>query len=250
MTRLHKLLANAGLGSRRAIESWIKAGQIQVNGKCAHIGQEVSLHDKIQINGKLIDLEDLSPEQPRFLIYNKPEGEICSTVSEEGKKSVFDSLPPLSQGRWVMVGRLDVNTSGLLLFTNNGELAHQLMHPSFQVERQYAVRVLGHITQNTLLTLKKGVEIQEGMSRFKEVVAMNSSSGANQWYTVTLAQGKYREVRQLWEAVGCTVSRLIRIKYGSVVLPRELKKGKWQELSLGRVQELVASFKAKKAIPA
>ncbi|MBN9288733.1 MAG: hypothetical protein BGO43_08550 [Gammaproteobacteria bacterium 39-13] len=249
MTRLHKLLANAGVGSRRTIESWIRAGKIQVNGKCAQIGQEVTIHDRVHVDGKLIDLEHVSPQQPRFLIYNKPEGEICSTVSEEGKSSVFDSLPPLDQGRWVMVGRLDVNTSGLLLFTNNGELAHQLMHPSFQVERQYAVRVLGQVTSQTLLSLKKGVELQDGeMSRFKDVVPRNSSTGANQWFNVTLSQGKYREVRQLWEAVGCTVSRLIRIKYGSISLPRELKKGKWQELPLGRVEELVASFKAKKLV--
>lgn len=251
MTRLHKLLANAGVGSRRTIESWIKAGKIQVNGKCAHIGQEVNACDRIHIEGKLIDLENVTPQQPRILIYNKPEGEICSTVSEEGKKSVFDSLPPLAQGRWVMVGRLDVNTSGLLLFTNNGELAHQLMHPRFQIERQYAVRVLGQVTSNTLLNLKNGVKMPDGeISRFREVVPHNTNTGANQWFTVTLSQGKYREVRQLWETVGCTVSRLIRIKYGSITLPRELKKGKWQELPLGRVQELITSFKHKNLISA
>lgn len=244
--RLHKLLANVGIGSRRTIESWIKEGRIQVNGVPAKIGQLVTLHDKVLIEGKAVNFEEITDQVPRILVYNKPEGEICSHSTLEGKKSVFDSLPTLEQGRWVMVGRLDVNTSGLLLFTNHGELAHCLMHPRFKIDRQYAVRVLGTVNEATIARLKKGVELPEGLCRFKEIVPRNTSFGANQWYTVTLGQGKYREVRQLWESQDCTVSRLIRIKYGSIPLPKELKKGKWQELPLGRVQELMSTFKLNK----
>lgn len=239
MMRLHKLLANAGLGSRRTIESWIKAGKIEVNGKCAIIGQQVNLKDKVKVDGKLISFEDTQVEAPRVIMYNKPEGEICSTVTEEGKKTVFDSLPSLEVGRWVMVGRLDVNTSGLLLFTNNGELAHRLMHPSFEVNRQYAVRVIGEVTQDSLFKMRNGVPLSTGMSRFKDITSRPSGDGANQWFNVSLSQGKYREVRELFASQGCTVSRLIRIKYGPVSLPRELKKGRWQELEGTKVQELL-----------
>jgi 23S rRNA pseudouridine2605 synthase len=248
---LHKLLANAGLGSRRTIESWIKAGKVQVNGKLAQIGQQVSFQDKVQVDGKVIHFEDTTQDAPRVLMYNKPEGEICSSFSEDGKPSVFDNLPPLEGARWVMVGRLDVNTSGLLLFTNQGELAHCLMHPRFEVVRQYAVRVLGKVTDEMLHTLRKGVELETGLSRFKEILPRTSSDSANQWFTVTLAQGKYREVRELFASQGCTVSRLIRIKYGHINLPRDLRKGKWQELPQGKVQELIAaSLKTKNLISA
>jgi 23S rRNA pseudouridine2605 synthase len=241
VTRLHKLLANTGLGSRRTIESWIKEGRIHVNGKPAHVGQQVSSSDKIQVNGKAVQLED-EPAKTQVLIYNKPEDEICSRSSIDGKKSVFDNLPPLSEGRWVMVGRLDVNTSGLLLFTNAGDLAHRLMHPSFQVNRQYLVRVIGEVTDGMLYNMRKGVELSTGLSRFKDISQRASSDGANQWFTVTLSQGKYREVRELFASQGCTVSRLIRIKYGNISLPRDLKKGKWQHLSDDRVQNLVDSL--------
>ncbi len=237
--RLHKLLANAGIGSRRTIESWIKDGKIEVNGKCAVIGQQVTMQDKVKVDGRLITFENTEAEATRVIIYNKPEGEICSRVTEEFKSSVFDNLPPLDVGRWVMVGRLDVNTSGLLLFTNNGELAHRLMHPSFEVNRQYAVRVIGDVTQDSLFKMRNGVMLSTGMSRFKDIMARPAGDGANQWYNVSLAQGKYREVRELFASQGCTVSRLIRIKYGTVSLPRELKKGKWQELPETKVQELL-----------
>jgi len=238
--RLHKVLAHEGLGSRRTIENWIREGRILVNGQNAHIGQSINDDDKIIVNGQFVKLEKAKTGIPRVLIYHKPEGEICSRVSEENKKTVFDNLPCLEIGRWVMVGRLDVNTSGLLLFTDQGELAHQLMHPRFNIKRQYAVRVIGNVTENILAKLKKGVRLPQGLCQFKEVVAKNSSSSAsaNQWYTVTLTEGKYREVRELWASQGCMVSRLIRIKYGNVSLPRDLRQGHYRELSQEEVLSL------------
>lgn len=238
--RLHKLLASKGLGSRRAIEEWIKLGRVQVNNKVAVIGQQVTLKDKIKIDGKAIDTAPLAKAHPRVLLYHKPEGEICSRSSEEGKKTVFDNLPKLEQERWVMVGRLDVNTSGLLLFTNEGELAHQLMHPRFDVIREYAVRVLGTVTQESLNNMRKGVELESGLSRFKQIIPHATKDGANQWFTVSLTQGKYREVRELFASQGYTVSRLIRTKYGSISLPRHLRKGHYSELPTDNVQSLLS----------
>lgn len=239
MMRLHKLLASQGIGSRRAIESWIKLGKIEVNGKVAHIGQQVCAKDKIKVAGKLIEIEKSLNELPRVLLYHKPEGEICSRVKEAGTASVFDHLPVLKHERWVMVGRLDVNTSGLLLFTNNGELAHQLMHPRFEVTREYAVRVLGKVTAESLANMRKGVELSTGMSRFKQIIPHQEKEGANQWFTVTLSQGKYREVRELFASQGFTVSRLIRTKYGPISLPQNLRKGKFVELSEDKVKALL-----------
>lgn len=239
MMRLHKLLASKGLGSRRAIESWIKMGKVHVNGKVAIIGQQVSSKDNIKVDGKSLQFDQIESQVPRVLLYHKPEGEICSRVSEEGKKSVFDSLPPLNQERWVMVGRLDVNTSGLLLFTNNGELAHHLMHPRFEIIREYAVRVLGKVTEESLKNMRKGVELPTGLSRFKQITPHVASDSANQWFTVSLSQGKYREVRELFASQGYTVSRLIRTKYGTTTLPRDLRKGKFVELSPEKVRAML-----------
>lgn len=236
--RVQKLLAQMGIGSRRAIENWIKEGKIQINNKVATLGQMVTLQDKIRINNQPLVLTPLT-QKTRVLIYHKPEGEICSQSTEDGKPSVFTNLPKLNEGKWVMVGRLDVNTSGLLLFTNNGELAHRLMHPRFQVERQYAVRVLGNVSEAMLNRLKKGVMLEQGKSYFKEITHQGGE-GANQWYHVTLTQGKYREVRQLWASQGCMVSRLIRIKYGNISLPRDLKKGQHRELPPSQVEKLLS----------
>lgn len=241
--RLHKLLANAGVGSRRAIEAWIKEGKIQVNGVPALVGQSITLKDRVLVNGKSINLNDYDQEATRVLIYHKAEGEICSNQSLEGKKSVFASLPRLNKGKWVMVGRLDVNTSGLLLFTNQGELAHRLMHPSYQIERQYAVRVLGKVTEEMIARLKEGVDIDNEIFRFKEINLGQSGGGANQWYTVVLEEGKYREIRRLWASQDCIVSRLIRVKYGNVALPRDLRRGQARELTPGRVQELLSTVR-------
>lgn len=238
--RLHKRLANAGLGSRRTIEKWISEGKIKVDGKVATLGQLVSNRSRIHVNDKLVSLEERAPQEVRMLMYHKPEGEICSNYSEEGKPTVFDSLPPLKQGKWVMVGRLDVNTSGLLLFTNDGNIANRLMHPRYQVEREYAVRVLGNVTETVLSRLKRGVKLEEGLASFKSIKPHAKSDGSNQWYDVILTEGRYREVRRLWESQGCIVSRLIRIRYGALQLPRFLKKGTWEELPEERIHALIA----------
>jgi 23S rRNA pseudouridine2605 synthase len=239
--RVQKLLANAGFASRRAIEEWIKEGKIQINGKVATLGQSVSSKDFIHVNGRRVDLTKYLEEPTRVILYHKPEGEIC-TREAGAKNSVFCNLPPLKQGKWVSVGRLDVNTAGLLLFTNNGNLAHRLMHPSFEIERQYAVRVLGKVTDQTLDQLKEGVMLEEGICAFKSITRLEEGSGVNQWFIVSLMEGKYREVRRLWATQNCVVSRLIRIKYGTVELPRRLRKGKWQELPIEEIKKLAPNF--------
>ncbi len=236
--RIQKFLANYGLGSRRQVEEWVSLGQISVNEKKAILGQKVSVEDKIRFNGKMLRFDVVPESTTRVLLYHKPEGQICSRVSVEGKESVFTHLPPLKNSRWVMVGRLDVNTSGLLLFTNSGELAHRLMHPSFGLERQYLARVVGRVNEKTLAQLTKGVKLEQGFCRFHSVTPAPSKSGINQWYNCSLKEGKYREVRQLWASQDCQVSRLIRIQYGPIALPRNLYKGRWQELSPSEVGSL------------
>jgi 23S rRNA pseudouridine2605 synthase len=239
--RIQKFLANYGIGSRRQVEEWVSLGEISVNEKPATLGQKVSVEDKIRFRGKLLRFDIVPESETRVLLYHKPEGQICSRVSLEGKETVFTSLPPLKNGRWVMVGRLDVNTSGLLLFTNSGELAHRLMHPSFGLERQYLARVIGRVNENTLAQLTKGVKLEEGFCRFHSVTPTHSKSGINQWYHCTLKEGKYREVRQLWASQDCQVSRLIRIQYGPIALPRDLYKGRWQELPQDQVSALASN---------
>lgn len=230
--RLHKRLANAGIGSRRLIEQWIHAGRIKVDGQVAVVGQKVSFDSEIAVDDRVIAVSQKAPTTTRVILYHKSEGELCSTVAMPGQRTVFDHLPLLHRGKWIMVGRLDLNTSGLLLFTNDGQLAHRLMHPRFNVEREYAVRVLGHVDDAMLHRLKTGVRLDEGIARFKNIVPHGPSKGrSNEWFDVVLTEGRYREVRRLWESQGCVVSRLIRIRYGSVVLPRYLKKGQWEELA-------------------
>ena len=241
--RIHKALADAGLGSRRTIENWIKEGKIQVNGRPAILGQSLNNGDKVLFEGKAVNISSMVPESIRILMYNKPEGEICSRSTADGKPTVFESLPPLEQGRWVMVGRLDLNTSGLLLFTNDGDLAHTLMHPSFNMHRHYAARVLGDVTEGVIKKLKKGVRLPIGMCRVVDILPMHSKGGDNQWYKVILSEGKYREVRQLFASQSCLVSRLIRIKYGPIELPSDLRKGSWQELSPEKVDSLLSMSK-------
>lgn len=240
--RIQKFLANLGVGSRRQIEEWVTLGQISVNEKKAVLGQRVSLQDKIRFKGKLLHLDKIEEKTTRILLYHKPEGQICSRVSEEGKESVFMHLPALKGERWVMVGRLDVNTSGLLLFTNAGELAHRLMHPRFGLERQYLARVMGKVTDKTLEALKKGIKLEQGFCRFHEVTKTASKNGLNQWYQCSLKEGRYREVRQLWEHFDCKVSRLIRIQYGPFTLPRNLYKGSFQELPQSDIKKILESF--------
>jgi 23S rRNA pseudouridine2605 synthase len=232
--KLQKVLAQAGVGSRRDIEEMIAEGKIEVNGEVAHIGQRISFGDRVFVNGKPIKVR-ISPPAPRILAYHKPVGEVVTFNDPEGRPTVFRHLPRLQQGKWQSVGRLDLNTEGLLLFTNSGELANQLMHPRFGVEREYAVRVLGSLGDEQRKRLLEGVEIEGQKAGFKSIVD-GGGEGVNRWYRVIITEGRNREVRKLFEAVGLAVSRLIRIRYGTVVLPRGLRRGVWVELSEGDVR--------------
>lgn len=227
--RVQKVLAELGLGSRRKIEGWIRDGFITINGEVATLGSKVSLKDKVTVQGKLIPLKNVRAIEDRVIMYHKPAGEVCSKESTEKNTSVFENLPVLKEGRWVMVGRLDVNTTGLLLFTTNGELAKRLMHPSFEVEREYAVRVFGKVTEAILNKLKTGVRLEDGFAKFDELKDAGGE-GINHWYHVVLKEGRNREVRRLWESQGVKVSRLTRIRFGNITLLRELRRGRWAEV--------------------
>jgi 23S rRNA pseudouridine2605 synthase len=228
--RLQKALADAGLGSRREIEGWIREGRVRVNGQVAKLGDRVSPEDRIRVDGKDIDRRRGRGVQLRVIAYNKPEGEVVTRSDPDGRPTVFRRLPRLTAGRWIAVGRLDINTSGLLLLTNQGELANRLMHPSREVEREYAVRILGETAPETLRRLTEGIELEDGPARFDRV-SDAGGAGANHWYQAVLREGRNREVRRLWEAAGCRVSRLIRIRYGSVTLGPRLFAGHWRELT-------------------
>ncbi len=232
--KLQKVLAQAGIGSRRDIEDMIAEGKISVNGEVAHIGQRISFGDRVAVNGKPIKVR-IQPPTPRIIAYHKPAGEVVTHNDPEGRPTVFRRLPKLHQGKWQSVGRLDLNTEGLLLFTNSGELANQLMHPRFGVEREYAVRVLGTLNEEQRARLLAGVEIEGQSASFKSIED-GGGEGVNHWYRVIITEGRNREVRKLFDAVGLTVSRLIRIRYGTVVLPRGLKRGVWVELEDGDVR--------------
>ncbi len=232
--KLQKVLAQAGIGSRRDIEDMIAEGKISVNGEVAHIGQRISFGDRVAVNGKPIKVR-IQPPAPRIIAYHKPAGEVVTHNDPEGRPTVFRRLPKLHQGKWQSVGRLDLNTEGLLLFTNSGELANQLMHPRFGVEREYAVRVLGTLNEEQRAKLLSGVEIEGQSASFKSIED-GGGEGVNHWYRVIITEGRNREVRKLFDAVGLTVSRLIRIRYGTVVLPRGLKRGVWVELEDGDVR--------------
>lgn len=226
--KLQKVLAQAGIGSRRDIEEWIAEGKIEVNGEVAHVGQRISFGDRVRVNGKDVRVR-ISPPTPRILAYHKPTGEVSTFNDPEGRPTVFRSLPRVQGQKWQSVGRLDINTEGLLLFTNSGELANQLMHPRFGVEREYAARVLGSLSDDQRARLLEGVSVDGQTASFKSIED-GGGEGANRWYRVVITEGRNREVRKLFEAVGMVVSRLIRIRYGTVVLPRGLKRGVWVEL--------------------
>lgn len=226
--RLQKVLAQAGVASRREIEEWVVAGRILVNGLPAALGQKIGPGDRVKVNGKLIPLR-FTQRSPRVLIYHKPEGEIVSRDDPEGRPTVFERLPVLRKGRWLAVGRLDFNTSGLLLFTNDGDLANKLMHPRYELEREYAVRTLGELTEEHVKSLTEGIQLEDGLAKFG-LVRDEGGEGANHWYRVTIAEGRNREVRRMFEAIGLTVSRLMRVRYGSVELPARLKRGMWMEM--------------------
>jgi 23S rRNA pseudouridine2605 synthase len=225
--KLQKVLARAGYGSRREMERWITAGRIAVEGKIATLGDRVDSQARIEVDGK--EVEAAGKQTTRVLLYHKPPGEVCSRKDPKGRKTVFDRLPKLSTGRWISIGRLDYNTSGLLLFTTDGELANVLMHPSSNIEREYMVRVRGEVSEETLNTLKKGVQLEDGMARFTDIQD-GGGEGSNHWYYVVIMEGRTREVRRLWESQECEVSRLKRTRYGSVFIPSQVKQGMWIEL--------------------
>ncbi len=226
--RLQKVLAQAGVASRREIEEWVVAGRISVNGLPASLGQKIGPGDRVKVNGKLVPLR-FTQRSPRVLIYHKPEGEIVSRDDPEGRPTVFERLPILRKGRWLAVGRLDFNTSGLLLLTNDGDLANKLMHPRYELEREYAVRILGELTEEQVKSLTDGIQLEDGPAKFN-LLRDEGGEGANHWYRVTISEGRNREVRRMFEAVGLTVSRLMRVRYGSVELPARLKRGMWMEM--------------------
>ncbi len=241
--RVQKALARMGYGSRREIERLIGEEKIRINGQLAKIGDHVKAGDKVNI-GKRRAVITSDVNRIRVLLYNKPEGEICTQKDEAGRKTVFDSIGHLKEGRWISVGRLDINSSGLLLFTNYGDLANHLMHPSSEIEREYAVRVNGEVTKDIIDNLLKGVELEDGLSKFQQIIDVGGQ-GANHWYHVILKEGKNREVRRLWQSQDMRVSRLTRVRYGNLVLPRDLKVGKKVELSLDEIKTLFADIKLK-----
>jgi 23S rRNA pseudouridine2605 synthase len=237
--KLHKVLAEAGLGSRRDMEELIIAGRVSVNGEPAHIGQRILPTDAVRINGKLIQRK-VSNKPPRVLVYHKPAGEIVSHDDPEGRPSVFDRLPTMKTGKWLAVGRLDFNTEGLLLFTTSGDLANRLMHPRYNIEREYAVRTLGELEEGMRQKLLAGVPLDDGLAAFSKIQD-GGGEGVNRWYRVVIGEGRNREVRRMFEAVGLTVSRLIRTRYGLMTLPGSLKRGRWEELEENEVRGLMAA---------
>jgi 23S rRNA pseudouridine2605 synthase len=232
--KLQKVLARTGKGSRREIEALISQGRVSVNGKTAFLGDRVDGSEQIRIDGHPVKLTAQAEDICRILMYNKPEGEMCTRKDPEGRATVFDRLPPLESGRWVAVGRLDINTSGMLLFTTDGELANRLMHPSQKVEREYAVRVFGEIDEAMLQRLRAGVKLEDGPARFQKIT-YRGGEGRNHWFHVVLSEGRNREVRRLWESQEVQVSRLIRVRYGDMEMKRQLPLGGWTELGLKEV---------------
>jgi 23S rRNA pseudouridine2605 synthase len=225
--KIHKVLAQAGLGSRREMEELIRAGKVKVNGALAQVGMRVQAGDVIRVGRRQVTVRDDSKLQ-RIILYHKPEGEIVSHDDPQGRPSVFDKLPPMRRGKWLAIGRLDYNTSGLLIFTTSGELANRLMHPRYEVEREYAVRVIGKLTEEKIRQLTRGVRLEDGMARF-EVLEERGGRGLNNWYRVVLREGRNRIVRRMFDAVGYKVSRLMRVRFGIVSLPFGLRRGGWRE---------------------
>ena len=236
--RIQKLIANAGYGSRRWAERLIEQGRISINNQEAKLGDKAVIADKVTIDGRLIDLGRYSEEETKVLILNKQAGVICSNKHEEGRQSVFEYLP--ENTRWVMVGRLDLNTSGLLLFTNNGDLANKLMHPSSEIDREYAVRVLGKVEEEHIKKLTNGIELEDGFAKFHRVT-LGGGEGANRWYHVVVREGRKREVRRLWEALDFKVSRLIRTRFSDIRLPEKLRANQSEYLKPKQVQALLKS---------
>ncbi|MDP5036941.1 MAG: 23S rRNA pseudouridine(2605) synthase RluB [Alishewanella sp.] len=235
--KLQKVLARAGVGSRREMEDWISRGRVSVDGKPATLGDRVEPTQAIRVDGHPVQIASEEQQICRVLAYHKPEGEICSRTDPEGRPTVFSRLPNIKGARWIAIGRLDINTSGLLLFTTDGELANRLMHPKFEVEREYAVRVFGEINDAMIQRLRTGVELEDGKANFKKIKAL-PGEGINRWFHVVLTEGRNREVRRMWESQGAVVSRLIRVRYGDLLLPKHLPAGGYAEYPLDEVNYL------------
>jgi 23S rRNA pseudouridine2605 synthase len=235
--KIQKVLANAGVGSRRQIEAWIKEGRVSLNNRLATIGDRMTYYDKICVDGREIKLVKSRNQKIRVLLYHKPEGEMCTRNDPEGRPTIFANLPLIRNNRWICVGRLDFNTSGLLLITNNGELANQLMHPRSEIEREYAVRIRGEVSLDILDELRRGVELDDGIAKFDDITDAGGA-GANHWYHVVVKEGRNRLVRRLWEAMDLDVSRLIRVRFGTVYLPAGLRRGRHIELHENEIVEL------------
>ena len=242
--KLQKLLATVGLGSRRELEKWISAGRVSVNGSTAKLGDRAETDDRILVDGRPIKI--VTDDSPRVLMYSKPEGEVSTTTDPEGRPTVFDGLPRLSRGRWIAIGRLDINTSGLLLFTTHGELANRLMHPSYEVKREYMVRIHGEVNEAMIARLTEGVILEDGVAKFQTVKAQHARSNdehisSNQWFRIILAEGRTREVRRLWESQGVEVNRLKRISYGPIELPSFVRRSEFIELD---PKQVISLFRA------
>jgi 23S rRNA pseudouridine2605 synthase len=237
--RLQKKLAASGFGSRREIERWITEGRLKINGQLAKLGDRVTEDDTISLDNKPLSNKRLTNIQRRVIIYNKPEGELVTRSDPEGRKTVFSRLPKLDKGRWVAIGRLDINSAGLLIFTTDGELANRLMHPSQQIEREYAVRVMGTVTDEMLNELVTGKQLEDGFARFEDIVE-SGGEGINRWFHVVIMEGRKREVRRLWESVGLKVNRLKRVRFGNVILDSSVKVGQWRDLDDKETQALLA----------
>jgi 23S rRNA pseudouridine2605 synthase len=236
--KLQKVLARAGAGSRREMERIIEQGRVRVDGRVASLGDRVGPDARVSIDGRTLGRQGVAGPERRVLLYHKPEGEVTARRDPEGRPTVFQRLPKVRNGRWIAIGRLDINSSGLLLFTTDGELANRLMHPSYEQIRDYAVRIYGEVTPEMIGALTHGVTLDDGLARFESVEALSSTEGANDWYRVRLTEGRRREVRRLWESQGVTVSRLIRVRYGPVELPSGLRQGQHRYLTPDEVAEL------------
>lgn len=239
--KLQKILATAGYGSRRELERWISDGRVSINGKVAKLGDRATYEDTIMVDGKRARVPT-EAQRIRVILYNKPEGEVCTRSDPEGRKTVFDSLPNLKGERWIAVGRLDIGTTGLLLFTNNGDLANKLMHPSSEIDREYLVRVHGVVDEDMLQRLREGVLLEDGMAKFSDIVP-GERVGTNGWYTVALMEGRNREVRRLWESQNVEVNRLKRVRFGPIFLPSYARRGQWVELDDKPLSDLLSAVK-------
>lgn len=240
--KLQKILARAGFGSRRSVESLISEGRVKLNGRTAQLGDRATDNDQIKVNDQPVKQTRLSKQPTQVILYNKPEGRVCTRRDEKGRDTIFTQLPRIHNGRWISIGRLDLNTSGLLILTNNGELANRLAHPSYEMEREYLVRVFGEVSDDVINQLRKGVMLEDGPAKLDKISRMPSDDESmNSWFRVVIKEGRNREVRRIWESQGVQVSRLQRVRYGEFQLPRSLRKGKTQPLTWKQVNQLLKS---------